>query len=118
MKYLSLLKKLRHFSNHPQHKMSAIVVKGNRIFSCGFNKVQTHPKSNAYDNMIHAEVSALIGLNYETTKGATIYIYREKKTGEMGLSKPCPSCQAAIQEAGIRKIIYSNETGWTEERVA
>lgn len=118
MKFESILRKLRSFSNHPQHKVSAIVVRGNRIFSTGFNKIQTHPSSRSYDNMLHAEVSALIGLDFETTKGATVYVYRRKKTGELGNSKPCPACQLAIEEAGIKKVIYSHEDGWKEEKVS
>lgn len=118
MKFESILRKLRSFSNHPQHKVSAIVVRGNRIFSTGFNKVQTHTRSKSYDNMLHAEVSSLIGLDFETTSGASIYVFREKKTGELGNSKPCPACAEAIRLAGIRKIYYSHEDGWKEERVS
>lgn len=117
MKFENILRKLKSFSTHPQHKVSAIVVRGNRIFSTGFNKIQSHPRSNSYDNMLHAEVSALIGLDYKTTKGATIYVFREKKTGELGISKPCPNCEVAIRNAGIKKVIYSSEQGWKEERV-
>lgn len=118
MKFESILRKLRSFSNHPQHQVSSIIVRGNRIFSTGFNKVQTHTQSKSYDNMLHAEVSALIGLDYKTTRGATIYVFREKKTGQLGNSRPCPACQMAIREAGIKRVVYSHEDGWKEERVA
>jgi deoxycytidylate deaminase len=49
--------------------------------------------------------------------GSSIYVYRETKNGALGLAKPCPSCREAIREAGINKVYYTIETGYSEETI-
>lgn len=45
-----------------------------------------------------------------------IYLYREYKDGGLGPSRPCPSCMAMLKEIGIKKIFYTTEDGYVEEK--
>ena len=45
-----------------------------------------------------------------------IYLYREYKDGNLGPSRPCPSCLALIKELGIKRIAYTTEDGYAEEK--
>ena len=49
----------------------------------------------------------------------SIFIYREWKTGEFAMARPCPACMRMIQDLGITRIVYStnNRNGYCEERV-
>jgi len=115
--YFNLARKLSHRSEHPQHKMGCVIVNKHNIISIGFNSLKTHRKSNSYDNRLHAEIDALIGLSYEETSGGTIYIYRERKDGTLGLARPCTTCMEALKRAGIKKICYTDYDGFKEEKI-
>lgn len=45
-----------------------------------------------------------------------IYLYREYKDGNLAPSRPCPSCLALLKEIGIKKIYYTTEDGFAEEK--
>lgn len=45
-----------------------------------------------------------------------IYLYREYKDGSLGPSRPCPSCMMMLKELGIKKIYYTTEDGFVEEK--
>jgi deoxycytidylate deaminase len=54
---------------------------------------------------VHAEVDALSRCN--DPRGATIYVARVNKRGEERMSRPCISCEKALLEAGVKKVIYT-----------
>lgn len=108
--------KVRHFatarraslrSDHPLHRLGAVVVRGSRVISVGWNKYKTHPRSPHPFKHIHAEVSAIQKAGYQAF-GADLYVYREGRDGVMRLSKPCKSCMAAINKAGVRRVFYTD----------
>lgn len=45
-----------------------------------------------------------------------IYLYREYKDGGLAPSRCCPSCMAMLKELGIKKIFYTTEDGYVEEK--
>ena len=45
-----------------------------------------------------------------------IYLYREYKNGALAPSRPCPSCMAMLKDFGIKKIYYTTEDGYVEEK--
>lgn len=45
-----------------------------------------------------------------------IYLYREYKDGTIAPSRPCPSCMTMLRELGIKRIAYTTENGYAEER--
>lgn len=116
LKFFYLAKKLAEFSNHAEQHLGAVITKGNRLVSVGWNKNQTHPRSKSHFKKLHAELAAIIKAR-QNLRGCSIYIYRETKNGNMALSFPCPSCYSAIKEAEIKRIFYSDATGYKYQRV-
>lgn len=45
-----------------------------------------------------------------------IYLYREYKDGKLAPSRPCTSCLAMLKEIGIKKVYYTTEDGFAEEK--
>lgn len=70
---------------------------------------------------LHAEISCInqikhLHINFSNVK---LYIYRIRKEKDMphGMSRPCPSCMAAIKDIGIRHIYYTTDLGYAYEQI-
>ena len=88
----------------------AIIVKGRKLISQGINRAKTHPKSIHPYSAVHAEFDAICKAKGELD-GATLYVTRLLADGTVGMSKPCPHCQRAIEESGIREVVYTDAAG-------
>ena len=114
-------------SDHPKHKVGAIVVLKHRIISSGFNSnIKTHPLQKKYNqyrfsadspHKCHAELSALLPLIKEgkNLSGASIYVYRQHKNEILACARPCRSCMELIKDCGIKRIFYTTEDGYARE---
>jgi deoxycytidylate deaminase len=107
LRFFELAKKLAAKSDHKDHKMGSILVQKNRVISVGFNKLKTHAKSNTSFKATHAEFDAIFGVDQKLTKGSILYIWRGKKDGTSGISRPCRFCAEIIKAAGIKGVFYS-----------
>ena len=56
------------------------------------------------------------GNNIDWSK-VNIYLYREYKNGHLAPSRPCPSCMAMLRDFNIKKIHYTTEDGFAEEKI-
>lgn len=110
-KYFELAKKLARTSEHPDHKLGAVIVKSNTILGVGVNKLKTHPKAKNYAQRIHAELAAILNSRTDIT-GADLYVFRYTQSGLQGISKPCDGCMAAIVESGISTVYYSTSDSY------
>lgn len=95
-------------------KHGAVIVRGGSVLAVGHNKwrnILSNVVTNAYNNQrngdvaVHAEIDALSRVS--NPNGATIYIARISPKGKPLLSKPCPACAKALDDAGISKIVYT-----------
>ena len=102
-------------SEFKQHRVGAVIVKGNRILSTGFNKY-------GYDSVtrrptMHAEAAAILKLlkrrKLSDLAGSEIYITRYTRGGRVGLARPCPDCSELIHSCGIHKVHYTTDDGTT-----
>ena len=50
---------------------------------------------------------AIRAAGHADLKGATIYVARINRHGNPLYSRPCGTCREAIEQAGIRKIVYT-----------
>jgi deoxycytidylate deaminase len=116
-KYFELAKELSKKSDHHSHHIGCVIVKRNKIYSVGWNKLKTHPKSNHPFYSLHAELHAIINLDKRHSGSLEIYLYRETKAGVPAISRPCRTCQAALKEIGIKKVHYSNQGSYTSEEI-
>jgi dCMP deaminase len=110
-KFFELAKKLARTSEYPDHKLGAVIVKGNTILGVGVNKLKTHPKAKNYAKRIHAELAAILNARTDVTD-CDLYVFRYTQSGLQGISKPCDGCMCAILEAGIKRVYYSTADGY------
>lgn len=106
-------KKQANKSPFKQHKVGAVIVKGGRILSTGFNSIRWNKKLQK--NNIHAEESAIVKLLTERRihdlVGADIYVTRFTKGGRVGMARPCGNCNRLIATCGIRRVYYTTDDG-------
>jgi deoxycytidylate deaminase len=93
-------------------KVGAVAVAGGRVIGTTCNKGRNHPTILEDDDIkTQAAICAerrLLAILGNKVKGATIYVARVKKDGSFGLSKPCERCKKALNDAGIKKVVYSS----------
>lgn len=100
-------------SQHKQHKLGAVIVKGNRILSTGYNSLR--PSKIIGTNTLHAEAAAVLKLLKENRLrdlvGADIFVSRFTRGGAIGMALPCPACTRLLRSVGIRKCHYTTDNG-------
>ena len=117
---IRLLQRVANYTHNSdgEHRVAAFVTdKRGNVISKGVNSyTKTHPMQAEFAEKVgqedriylHAEISALVK---SRKKPYAIYIARKFKNEEFALAKPCPVCAAALKEAGVKKIVYSNSNG-------
>ena len=124
---LHTLAKVAEANDGSNVRFASAITYRNKIVSIGFNHKKSHPfqakfSKNPEAIFLHAEVhaikNALREIDVDELPKCDIYITRvkKKKAGDKhfvwGLSKPCPGCERAISEFGIKRTIYTcDETG-------
>lgn len=87
-----------HESDHRQHRHVAVIERGGAILAVAANKKNKH-----------AEVRALKKAG--DVVGARAWSMRLTKGGRLGMAKPCPACEKALREAGVKSVVYTTELG-------
>lgn len=96
-----------------QEITATIYDKRGRVIAVGKNSYdQSHPRQAYYAQRagdpkkiyLHAEIAALVKCKGTPYK---IKIERYNKQGEPRLAKPCPICELAIKESGIKFVEYT-----------
>lgn len=101
-------------------RVGAVIVRGNRVLSTGCNRIgYSHfLRNRPFPESIHAEQQAITGLLKERRGhelvGSTMYVSRVNNSGAARLSRPCSYCQRLIEAVGIRRVIYTTNTGVEE----
>ena len=131
-KFFSKARKTAEFSDYHKTHLGCIAVYQRSIIGIGYNVNKTHPIQKYYNKYrsvkyqtgtftpkLHAEISCLnsirhLDINFSKVK---LYIYRIRYDQEHGLSRPCPSCMAAIRDLGIRDIYYTTNDGFAYEKL-
>ena len=121
---------MSELSSFKQHRIGVIAVYKHKIISSGYNSYVTNPLQKKYNKFRfdtdmtlhskHAELDCLLPLisrkDIEFGR-VSLYIYRQHKSGEPGIARPCESCFKLIKDLGIRNIYYSNEGGFSHEEI-
>lgn len=92
-------------------KHGALIVKGGAVQGTGYNKSINHPMIVSSRHIRthcsrHAEREAIRDAG-QNLKGAVMYVARINKTGQARNSKPCPACAQAIEQAGIKRVVWT-----------
>lgn len=98
-------------SLHHRWRHGCVIARRNRILVATTNKLRNPPKISYQASTVHAEVAAIALLRYSDIKpsGLTIYVARINSSERPALSKPCDDCQDALDDFGIREIVYTND---------
>ena len=98
-------------SEHPVHRVGAVLVARRRIHSGGFNKNRSHPRS-PHEFCIHAEVDVLLRDRYPMPGGYKMYVARLTRGERFGTSKPCLKCLVYMKETGsVYSVTFVDEEG-------
>lgn len=124
--FFKAAKAMSILSDH-NFQIGCVIVDKHRIISSGFNSnTKGHPiQANLDKKMfkcesvgkLHAEARALIPLlksNIDLSR-AIIYTYREHKDGTLAMARPCDRCLQLIKSAGIKRIRYTTNEGYSSE---
>lgn len=108
MAYFKCAEAFAECSNSTRLKVGCVIVKNNRIISCGYNALPSHLDGSLEDEegktkpeVRHAEKNALMGLmkSNESSIGATMICSHSC----------CSLCAVDIVDAGIEKFYYREE---------
>lgn len=128
-RYFEKAKQVATVSDFYKNHVGCIAVYQGAIVAIGCNSEKTHPTQNYYNRYriketnllpkLHAEINCLnqlrhLDINFSKVK---LYIYRIRKDQPFGMTRPCPSCMAAIKDLGIKDIYYTTNDGYTHERL-
>lgn len=89
--------------------------KKGRVISVGQNSyIKTHPKQAKHakavglpeKQFLHAEIAAIIRCK-DLSRAHKILVTRIDRKGRTALAKPCPVCESAIREAGIKNVEWT-----------
>jgi deoxycytidylate deaminase len=107
------------YDAHVDYHLSAIIVSGGSIISCGFNKGATNSFVEHYADRVrgkrnfclstHAEMDAVLKVRSKTDlTGCKIFVARKRKdNGLPGMAKPCPICEEVLLSYGIKRAYYT-----------
>ena len=119
-RFIDLAARIAQQTEFKEYKHGAILVRAGAVLNTSCNKNKYKAWANQFRKKqrghatVHAEIGAILGLDRSMTEGATIYVVRVGKWGDLKNSKPCPMCEAAMQYVGIKKVVYSSEDGKIE----
>lgn len=105
--------KMARCSNSPQFPTGAVAFKGGAIIGFGKNNYKkTDSFSKSRHKKLHAEEALAKRFNLI---GASVIVVRITRSGNLGLAKPCPTCERLLREKGVKRIYYTNKNGIIEE---
>lgn len=131
-KYFIMAKNASTFSDfYKQHHLGCVMIYKGKPICVSWNTLKTNPiqkEYNKYRNFeiespnngsLHAEMVGLVktkNMDIDWSR-VEVYIYREHKNGNAAIACPCPACERAMRDRGIRHIYYTTECGTAYERI-
>lgn len=99
-----------------KHRLGAVIVKGGRVLSTGYNEIRYSRFIQA--TTVHAEEAAIIKLldkkALSQLVSSELYVSRTCPSGNSGLARPCSRCMDLIKSVGIKRVHYTTDNGITE----
>lgn len=114
-RFLGLASFIAGWSKDPSTKVGAVITKGNKIVSVGYNgfahgvedtDARLNEREVKYKLVVHAEPNAIITAKQDLT-GCTMYVWP---------LMPCHACASLIAQAGITKVVtvYDPNPRWAD----
>lgn len=133
MRFFEEAKKESHLSDYNGQSLGAVAVYGEKvILARAHNSHKTNTtqyfynryrveKSNIMNKPArsHAEINLYRRIRFLDIdfSRVTVYIYRETKKGKLAMARCCPACMTALKSLGIKKICYTTDAGYAEEKI-
>lgn len=129
IRHFCKVRKVASVSDFSKTHVGCVAVYHGKIIGVGCNTNKTHPVQNYYNRFrdtskaflpkLYAEINCLnqiknLNINFSKVR---LYIYRIRKDQPYGMSRPYPSCMAAIKDLGIKEIYYTSNDGFVCERI-
>ena len=125
LKYVRVAKKAAEKAT-THFKTGAVLVYKHKIIKIGWSTLERNMISGQLlGATLHAEIVALINKTFSSSlyhivsgkekkkpyKGATMYVVRIGVFGELKLSRPCNHCVKLMHAFGVKKVVFSTESG-------
>ncbi len=134
MRFFKEAKKESLLSDYDGQHLGAVAVYGDKVILAKahnsnktnttqyfYNRYRVEQKSNIMNKPArsHAEVNLWRKIRFLDIdfSRVSVYVYRELKNGELGMARCCPACMAALKSLGIKKICYTTDEGYAEEKL-
>lgn len=129
LKYFHKAKHIAMASDFAKIHVGCVAIYQGNIIGIGCNTNKTHPIQKYYNKYredsdsllpkLHAEINCInsikhMDINFSKVK---LYIYRLGNDRPYRISRPCPSCMAAIKDLGIKHIYYTTDDGFSYENL-
>lgn len=115
LRYAYDLARNHSFDPSLEYNLCAVIVKGGRVLSTGFNSrgwnpLSEHYRAKNYACTIHAEVNAILLKRKKIRfEGSKIYVVRVKSDGTVGNAKPCEMCERVLFNYGIKRVFHTTD---------
>jgi len=106
--FLAAAAKIAQTSEY-RFRMASLIVKSGRVLGGDTNSPKITPDTPPKRVSTHAEIRTIKGV--KNTQGSTIYIARLSAEGNTALAKPCVWCMEHIINAGISRVVFTDNDG-------
>lgn len=107
--------KLHPYDPSLEYNLCAVIVRGGKVLSIGFNRrgwngLSEHYRTKEHVCTVHAEVDAILQKRRKVRfEGAKVYVARIRTDGSVGNAHPCEMCQDVLFHYGVKKAHYTTE---------
>lgn len=135
IKMLKKAKQIAKRSTYHTHSLGCVLVYKHHILATAANTDKTHPRQKIYNMLYrkftktnkpildfgHAEILAISSVPYPIAQSidwskVRVYVARDCRGREFGMARPCNACAGLIRDMGIKKVFYTTNEGYAEER--
>ena len=104
----------------------AVAIYHNKILAIGWNSHKTSSMQARYNRLrgfdgfdytssIHAEMMVINKIKYLDIDFSQVRLFVWRGKNKPMISKPCPACEQAIRDLGIKRVFYTGDNSYIEE---
>lgn len=111
-KYIARAAEAANLLSDCRFRLGSVVVKSGKVLSVAANRwrnTEPIPGQPLHYMSIDAEVGAL--KQVPNPEGATIYVTRVGRTGNLTMARPCIRCQLEIVQAKVKTLVFTDWDG-------
>lgn len=109
--YISLAYRIAEANTeYPNHRFGSVLVRSGSVLAVGWNRFRNDPhlvELPKEEASVHAEADVI--KRAPNPAGSVLYVARITPGGASGLSRPCINCAQTIGDAGIKRVVYSQD---------